>query len=95
MASSFGMIEEMASSYWRLRRLWAIENSLLTKVLPFEPAGDDVGRIAATFRKLAASPDLASCCAPPVYQTNLVPLMGQVGQTIAFCRLSASLMLSC
>ncbi|MBV8071166.1 MAG: hypothetical protein JO270_14755, partial [Acidobacteriaceae bacterium] len=25
----FGMIEEMAASYWRLRRAWAIENQLL------------------------------------------------------------------
>ena len=55
----FGMIEEMASSYWRLRRLWAIENSLLDESLAVEPAGDDVGRIAASFRKLAASPELS------------------------------------
>jgi len=55
----FGMIEEMASSYWRLRRLWAIENCLLEESLAAEPAGDDVSRIAAAFRKLAASPELA------------------------------------
>jgi hypothetical protein len=54
----FRMIEE-ASSYGRLRRLWAIENSLLEEGLAVEPAGDDVGRITAAFRKLGASPELA------------------------------------
>ena len=55
----FGMIEEMAASYWRLRRSWAIENSLLSQGLAAQPAGDDVARIAASFRQLAASPELA------------------------------------
>lgn len=55
----FGMVEEMAASYWRLRRSWAIENSLLGEGLAAQPAGDDVARIAASFRQLAASPELA------------------------------------
>jgi len=54
----FGMIEEMAASYWRLRRSWAIENALLTQELNTQPEGDDVARIAGAFRKLAASPEL-------------------------------------
>src|SRR6202521_3109250 len=45
----FGMVEEMAASYWRLRRSWAIENSLLGDGLAAQPAGDDVARIAASF----------------------------------------------
>jgi len=54
----FGLIEEMASSSWRLRRLWAIENSILDESLAAEPAGDDFSRIAAAFRKLAGAPEL-------------------------------------
>lgn len=57
-----GMIEEMAASYWRLRRVWAIENEFLTAALDSQPAGagtSDLGRIAASFRQLAASPELA------------------------------------
>jgi len=55
----FGMIEELAASYWRLRRSWAIENHLLAEGLATQPAGDDVARIAASFRQLASSPELA------------------------------------
>src|SRR5258708_599717 len=32
-AVEFGMIEEMAASYWRLRRSWAMENKLLAEGL--------------------------------------------------------------
>ncbi len=55
----FGMIEEMAAAYWRLRRSWAIENNLLADAVSAEPPGDDVARITAAFRKQAASPELA------------------------------------
>jgi hypothetical protein len=54
-----GMIEEMAASYWRMRRAWAIENELLTQGLDTQPEGDDRGRITASFRQLASSPELA------------------------------------
>jgi len=54
----FGLVEEMASSTWRLRRLWAIENSVMDESLVAEPAGDDFSRIAAAFRKLAGTPEL-------------------------------------
>ncbi len=55
----FGMIEEMASAYWRLRRSWAIENTLMAEALADQPPGDDVARITAAFRRQAASPELA------------------------------------
>jgi hypothetical protein len=55
----FGMIEELAASYWRLRRAWAIENHLLAEGLATQPEGDDVARIAASFRQLSSSPELA------------------------------------
>jgi hypothetical protein len=53
------MIEEMAASYWRLRRAWAIENDLLTSEIDLTSPSDDRSRITAAFRKLASSPDLA------------------------------------
>jgi len=54
----FGMIEEMASSYWRLRRAWAIENRLLSGAMAGEPEGDDLGRLTTAYRQLAATPEL-------------------------------------
>jgi hypothetical protein len=54
----FGMIEEMAAAYWRLRRTWAIENNLLAEAVAAQPPGDDVARITAASRH-AASPELA------------------------------------
>ena len=55
----FGMIEEMAASYWRLRRAWAIETSLLTTELDSQHPAGDLIRLAAAFRALASSPELA------------------------------------
>jgi hypothetical protein len=54
----FGMIEEMAAAYWRMRRAWAIENRLMEKALRNQPPGDEAERIAAAFAELAASPEL-------------------------------------
>ena len=55
----FGMIEEMAAAYWRLRRSWAIENTLLAESLAAQPPGDDVARITAAFKQQASSSELA------------------------------------
>jgi hypothetical protein len=52
----FGMIEEMAAAYWRMRRAWAIENRLMEKALHHQPPGDEAARIADAFAELAASP---------------------------------------
>jgi hypothetical protein len=54
----FGMIEEMAAAYWRMRRAWAIENRLMEKALRHQPPGDETSRIAGAFAELAASPEL-------------------------------------
>jgi hypothetical protein len=54
----FGMIEEMAAAYWRMRRAWAIENRLMEKALRNQPPGDEAARIAAAFSELAATPEL-------------------------------------
>ena len=54
-----GMIEEMAASYWRMRRAWAIENQLFTEGLDAHPDGHGLSRITASFRQLASSPELA------------------------------------
>ena len=55
----FGMIEEMAAAYWRMRRAWAIETRLLDDAVDAQNAPDELGRIAAAFSGLAASPELA------------------------------------
>jgi len=55
----FGMVEEMAAAYWRIRRAWAIENRLMEKALHDQPAGgDEASRIAGAFTQLASSPEL-------------------------------------
>ena len=54
----FGMIEEMAAAYWRMRRAWAIENRLMEKAIRNQPPGDEAERIAGAFSELAASPEL-------------------------------------
>ena len=54
-----GMIEEMASAAWRLRRAWAIENKLFAGEIDSQPWDGGLDRIAASFRRLAASPELA------------------------------------
>lgn len=53
-----GMIEEMVSATWRLRRLWAIENRSLADALSPDAATDELGRITAAFRSLATTPEL-------------------------------------
>ena len=42
-----GMVEEMASAYWRIRRNWAIENYLLESAAAAQPEGPELPRIAA------------------------------------------------
>ena len=53
------MIEEMAASYWRMRRAWAMKNEMLSSGLDYLPGGDNRSRITASFRQLASSPELA------------------------------------
>src|ERR1039457_3625563 len=55
-----GMVEEMASAYWRLRRNWAIENYLLESTAAAQPEGPELPRIAAAFSELSAGPQLAN-----------------------------------
>lgn len=51
-------IEEMASSVWRLRRLWAIEKRLLDKGVARSTQTDEADRIAEAFVALSAGPEL-------------------------------------
>ena len=56
-----GMIQEMAAYYWRTRRLWAIETSLLNKhlpppdadVIPGEEFEHEMDRIAGSWTELS------------------------------------------
>lgn len=55
----FGMIEEMASAYWRLRRLWAVETRLYNDAMAAEQSDDELARIAGAFKALAESPQFS------------------------------------
>jgi len=49
----------MASAFWRMRRLWAIETRLFDDAIHTREPGDEVGRIAGAFTDLASSPQFA------------------------------------
>jgi len=53
-----GLLEEMAASYWRMRRAWAIEKTDLAEAIDSQPPGDQASRITAAFRQLASSPEI-------------------------------------
>src|SRR5689334_16334895 len=55
-ALELGMIEEMASAMWRMRRLWAIEQEWMTQGLENQEAEMEITRIANTFGSLADTP---------------------------------------
>jgi hypothetical protein len=55
-----GMIEEMASAYWRIRRSWAIENYLLESAAAAQPEGPELPRIAAAYGELSAGTQFAN-----------------------------------
>jgi hypothetical protein len=54
----FGMIEEMASSYWRLRRTWSIEKDLFDKAIIKQPDADNLSRLTGAYTELAETPRL-------------------------------------
>ncbi|MEO8595976.1 MAG: hypothetical protein ABI759_21825 [Candidatus Solibacter sp.] len=47
-----GMVEEMSSAYWRIRRGWAIENYLLDRATAEQPEGEELPRLANAYAKL-------------------------------------------
>jgi len=51
--------EEMAATFWRMRRAWAIETRLHDDAINAREPGDEIGRITGAFTDLAASPALA------------------------------------
>ena len=53
------MIEEMAASYWRLRRAWAIETCLMDQAIAQEGSAEPLDRITGAFRSLTGSGSLA------------------------------------
>jgi hypothetical protein len=55
----FSYVEELAASFWRLRRLWGVENRLWTDAIAEHPNADPLGQIADGFRDLVRQPDLA------------------------------------
>ena len=61
-AAGFGFVEEMAASYWRMRRLWAVETQNMAEAIADEPEGDETARLAAAWRRLASEPETALLC---------------------------------
>ena len=59
-AVELGLVEEMVSAWWRLRRTWAIETRLLDTVDTPDNLGPDQGlpRISAAFQALSESATL-------------------------------------
>jgi hypothetical protein len=53
-----GAIEEMASAFWRLRRLWTIETRLFDNSIEKRTETDERDRLAGAFSDLAAGNDL-------------------------------------
>ncbi|MEO8373036.1 MAG: hypothetical protein ABI806_27875 [Candidatus Solibacter sp.] len=49
------MIEEMVSAYWRMRRGWAIENSLLESATADQPDGPELLRISQANGELSSN----------------------------------------
>jgi hypothetical protein len=54
-----GMVEEMASAYWRIRRNWAVGNYLLESATAAQPEGAELPRIAAAFSELSTGTQFA------------------------------------
>jgi hypothetical protein len=63
----FGMVEEMVSSHWRMRRAWALETRMLQNEIAIQPAPQptpdpadaEINRMASAFKSLASSPAMA------------------------------------
>ena len=50
----FGMIEELAASYWRLRRAWAVETEMLEQSMQTKSSRRQISRMAEAYTDLAA-----------------------------------------
>jgi len=53
------VVEEMAATFWRMRRAWAIETRLHDDAINARAPGDEIERITGAFTDLALSPQLA------------------------------------
>jgi hypothetical protein len=54
----YSLIEELAASYWRLRRAWALETEMFTNAMEKQTARRQLARMDAAFAELAAQPRL-------------------------------------
>ena len=54
----FNLVEELAASYWRLRRAWALETEMFTNAMEKQNARRQLTRMDAAFAELAAQPKL-------------------------------------
>jgi hypothetical protein len=52
----YSLVEELAASYWRLRRAWALETEMFTNTMEKQTARRQLTRMDAVFAELAAQP---------------------------------------
>src|SRR6185369_3227854 len=52
------MIEELAASTWRLRRVWAMESEMLAGAMQDQSAPAEITRMTAAFAGLASGPEI-------------------------------------
>jgi hypothetical protein len=55
----FGIVEEMVAAWWRMRRAWTIETSLLSEAFDVPEPGDGPRLLAAAFKNIDDSHGLA------------------------------------
>jgi hypothetical protein len=56
-----GIVDEMAAAFWRIRRAWTIETSILNRALDpqLPPGHNEIDRIAGAFTQTAGTPHVA------------------------------------
>jgi hypothetical protein len=54
----YGMVEEMAATIWRMRRLWAIETNLLTDGIAKRTESNPMSRLSGAFSDLSRGTEL-------------------------------------
>src|SRR5205807_8026097 len=52
------MIEELAASTWRLRRVWAIESEMLIGAMREQTSPSEISRMTGAFAGLASRPEI-------------------------------------
>ena len=79
----YGLVEEMISASWRLRRCWALETRTLDHEIAAQVEGDQLDRIAAGLNNAAATHPLALMHR---YETRLQMMYNRALNALLFLR---------